>query len=113
MTVIATQTTFEFELASGAESVELPRGFARPDQVWLLDFKRRRMYLEQIKLEDFSVLGRRYQMSTGEAPTHLRGMPRFFAMRDGVMWVWPVPDRKWEGAAVKEWIKEEQHDQAG
>jgi hypothetical protein len=53
-------------------------------------------------VEDFTVLGRRYQLSTGDAPTHLRGLPRYYTMRDKQMWLWPVPAHAWQGGMEKQ-----------
>jgi hypothetical protein len=40
-------------------------------------------------------------MSSDEAPIHLRGMPRYYTIHEGAMWLWPVPDRNWQGAMRK------------
>jgi len=89
-------------LDAGVESLPLPLGWVHPDLVWLYDLRQRRMYLEQVSTADFTVLGRRYTLSTGDAPTHLRGLPRFYCIRDKVMWFWPVPAHNWQGGMSKE-----------
>src|SRR5262245_50690474 len=97
-----TTQTFDFTLGPGDESLTMPLGWARPDRVWLIDLRGRHMSLGPVSVDDFTVVGQRYSLSTGEAPTHLRGLPRYFCVREQVMWFWPVPAHTWMGGMSKE-----------
>lgn len=69
--------------------------------IYIVDIRKRRYYLERITVDAFTDLARRYRLSDDTTVTHLRGMPRYYCLRQGVIWIWPVPEWAWTGAVEK------------
>lgn len=107
MTISETETsetnfdTFDFHVVVGQEKIELPRGFANPQHVWLIGLRNRPIYLYRVDKEEFDTGGRRYYMSDDGMPTHLRGLPLYYKIEDMKLWFWPVPAHAWQGVVQK------------